>query len=200
MSIALCVAQKAETILDEAAKAYEKSNGISAQFVASIRSEKQNSSESFEGTIQMKGDKFVLITPDMHIWYDGKTQWTYLDYTDEVNLSTPSGDELQFLNPMMLLRSYQTGFNLSYIGESTTDSGRPAYDVQLTSKSSRDIEKVELQIEKATSLPVRMTVYMKPDIRSLIRINKMQTGVNQPDSLFIFNPKDYPDAVEIDLR
>lgn len=32
------------------------------------------------------------------------------------------------------------------------------------------------------------------------RISKMKTGVNQPDSYFVFNEKDYPDAEIIDLR
>ena len=194
------MAQKPETVLEDAAKAYEKSNGISAQFAANIHSEKQGVSESFEGTIQMKGDKFVLITPDMRIWYDGTTQWTYLVHADEVSLVTPSGDDLQFMNPMMLLRAYKTGYTILYIGESTADSGKPAHDIRLTAKSGNDVEKIEMQIEKTTSLPARMTVFMKNGMRSLIRISKMQTGVNQPDSFFVFNPADYPDVFEVDLR
>ena len=193
-------AQTAETIFEEAAKTYEKSNGISAQFAANMQSEKLGVSESFEGTIQMKGDKFVLITPGMRTWYDGKTQWTYIVSTDEVNLTTPTGDDLQFVNPMILLRSYKKDFNLKYIGESTADTGRMAHDLQLTAKRNSDIEKIDVQIEKTTSLPVRMTVYMKNGLRSLIRISKMLTGINQPDSFFTFNPADYPDAFIVDLR
>jgi outer membrane lipoprotein-sorting protein len=200
VSIGTITAQKAETVLEEAAAAYVKSNGIVAQFTASIQSERQGVSESYEGTIQMKGDKFVLITPDMRSWYDGSTLWTYVIPTDEVNLTTPTGDDLQFVNPMTLLRSYKTGFNPVYIGESTADSGKAAHDIQLVSKGNSDVEKIDLHIEKATSLPVRMTVSMKNGVRSLIRIRNMQTGVNQPDSLFTFNPADYPNVVEIDLR
>jgi outer membrane lipoprotein-sorting protein len=194
-------AQKAETILDKAATAYEKSNGLSAAFTANIRAEKQSVSESFEGTIQMKGDKFVLITPDTRTWYDGATQWTYVARTEEVNLSNPSGEELQFTNPMTLLRTYKKGFRLSYTGESTADNGKMADDVQLTSsKISSDIEKIELQIDRTTSLPARITVTMKNGLRSFIRISKMQTGVNQPDDVFVFHPADYPGVEEVDLR
>ena len=191
-------AQNAETILDNAANVYEKSNGISVQFIIQIQAEKQGFSESFEGTIQMRGDKFALVTPDMRYWYDGTTMWTLI--IDEVNIETPSGDDIQTINPMYLFRTYKRGFNYSLTGESTTDNGRTAYDVQLTSKGRSDIEKVEVQIEKNSSLPARMTVYMKNGIRSLIRISKIQTGVNQPDSIFVFIPKDYPNVMEIDLR
>ena len=200
VAVGFCTAQNAERIFEEAAKAYEQSNGIAVSFTMNIQSERQGISESFEGTIQMKGDKFVLITPDTRTWYDGKTQWTYVIPTNEVNLTTPTGDDLQFVNPMLLLRTYKTGFNLVYIGESTAETGRMAYDVQLTAKGNSDIEKMDVQIEKTTSLPVRMTVFMKNGMRNFIRISKMQTGVNQPDSFFTFNPADYPDVVEIDLR
>lgn len=194
------VAQNAEKILEKAASVYESSNGITVTFAANIRYEKQGVSESFEGTIQMKGDKFVLITPDMRTWYDGKTQWSYMVRSEEVNISNPSGDELQFLNPMILLRTYKKGFDLTYVGESTADNGKMAEDVLLISKSKDDIEKIEVQIEKATSFPVRITVIMKNDLRSVIRISKIQTGMNHSDQLFIFNPKDYPNALEVDLR
>jgi outer membrane lipoprotein-sorting protein len=195
------MAQNAETVLNEASGAYEKSNGISAQFTINIQSDKQGLSESFEGTIQMKGNKFVLITPDTRTWYNGTTQWTYMLSTDEVYVTEPSDDELQLINPIMLLRTYNNDFNLSYINENTSDNGKPAHNVLLASKASQsDIEKIEIQIEKATSLPVKMNVYMKNNIRNLIRIGKMQIGINQADSFFMFNPKDYPGAIEIDLR
>lgn len=54
-------AQNANDILGKAAAAYENSNGISASFTMFTRSAGQNAGESFEGTIQMKGDKFTLV-------------------------------------------------------------------------------------------------------------------------------------------
>jgi outer membrane lipoprotein-sorting protein len=199
-AMACATAQQAEAVLEKASAAYEKSNGLSAAFAANIRGESEGFSESFEGTIQMKGDKFVLVTPDTRTWYDGKTQWTYVVRTKEVNLTTPSGEELQFTNPMTLLRTYKKGFKASYIGESTGANGKMADDLLLVSKSNHEVESVELQIERSTSLPVKMTVTMKNNFRSVIRINRMQTGLNQPDAFFVFHPEDYPDATEIDLR
>jgi outer membrane lipoprotein-sorting protein len=196
----VATAQKAEALLEKAAAAYEKSNGIAAGFAVNIRGESQGVAESFEGTIQMKGDKFVMITPDMRTWYDGSTQWTYVVRTGEVNLTRPSGEELQFTNPLLLLRSYKKGFKLSYIGESTGGNGKMADDVRLVSKGNQEIETIDLQIERATSLPLKMDVTMKHNFRSVIQISKLQTGMNQPDELFVFNPADYPDVEEIDLR
>ena len=193
-------AQNAVSILDKAADAYENSNGISASFTLNTRSDVQKVSESFEGTIHMKGDKFTLVTPDMTTWFDGTTQWSYVERNEEVNVSTPTGEELQFTNPALLLRMYKKGFTPKYIGESTASSGKSAYDIELTPKKKGDILKVELQIEKSSNFPTKIKVEAKNGISSTIHISNLKTGVNQPDDFFVFKESDYPDAEVIDLR
>lgn len=193
-------AQNPVSILDKAAEAYEKANGIKATFTMHTQSEAQQMNESFEGTIQMKGDKFVWQTPDMTTWFDGTTQWTYVPRNEEVNVTTPTGDELQFTNPALLLRSYKKGFTATYKGESTAPNGKAAYEIELTPKKKGDILKAILQIEKFTSFPAAITVESRNGMRSTIRIGKLETGVNQPDSFFVFKEADFPDAEIIDLR
>ena len=53
------LAQNATSILDKAASAYEDSNGLTAYFTMQTRSDVQKVSESFDGTVDIKGDKFV---------------------------------------------------------------------------------------------------------------------------------------------
>lgn len=193
-------AQDAVSILDKAASVYEESGGLTASFTMQARSEVQKVSESFEGTVDIKGDKFVLKTPDMITWFDGKTQWSYVERNDEVNVSIPSGEELQATNPALLLRSYKKGFTARYKSESTAPNGKAAYDIELTPKKKSDILRVELQIEKYSGLPASITVFAKNGVSHTIRIGQIKTGVNQPDSFFVFNEQEYPDAEVVDLR
>ena len=193
-------AQSVASILDKAASMYEKSNGLSAGFTMQANSDMDNVSESFDGTIDIKGDKFVLKTPDMVTWFDGTTQWTYLEQTEEVNVSTPTGEELQITNPTLLLRSYKEGFNAKYMGSSTAFNGKTAHDIELTPKQKGTIVKIDLQVDKFSNLPVSISITAKNGISNTIRIGKMKTGVNQPDSFFVFNEKEYPHAEVIDLR
>lgn len=193
-------AQNAASILDKAASAYENSNGMSASFTLNTRSDVQKVSESFEGTIHMKGDKFTLVTPDIITWFDGTTQWAYVERNEEVNVSTPTGDELQFTNPALLLRMYKKGFTPKYLGESTASNGKAAYDIELTPKKKGDITRVELQIEKFSGFPVSIKVEAKNGVSNTIYISNLKTGVNQPDGFFVFKESDYPDAEVIDLR
>jgi outer membrane lipoprotein-sorting protein len=193
------LAQNASELLSKAAQVYEQSNGISATFTFHTRMDGMGA-ESFEGLIEMKGDRFVLKTPDMEIWYDGSTQWVYVERNDEVNITNPTGEELESTNPMILLRTYNKEYNAKLKGESTAASGKMAYDIELTPKRKKDIERIELQLEKNSQLPFRIAVYAKNGMYTMIQIVKMETGKNQPDSYFVFNEKAYPDVEVIDLR
>lgn len=193
-------AQSATAILDQAAAAYASANGIQVSFNMLTKTPTHPAGEAFEGSIQMKGEKFLLVTPGIRTWFDGTTQWSYVERNEEVNVTTPSGDELRFTNPMVLLGSYQKGFQATYQGESTAASGKTVYDIVLTPKKKSDITKVELAIEKFSSLPASISVSSKNGVSTTIQISKIQKGVNQADGIFVFNEADYPDAEVIDLR
>ena len=192
-------AKNADEIIEKTSQLYKEWGGMEVKFSANVRSEKNNISESFEGTIVMKNNKFVLKTPDMATWFDGKTQWSYMPRSKEVNISAPSGSELRILNPMFFLQDYKKDYNVSYIGESTSANAKIAYDIALVPKKKDDIEKIEVQIEKNTSLPVKLVVLMRNDIRSTVSIKEIKS-ITPPDNMFSFNEADYPGVEIIDLR
>ena len=192
-------AQNAASILEKAAAAYEQSGGMQADFTLNSRSNGQGS-EAFEGSIDMRGDKFVWRSPDMITWFDGQTQWSYLLRNEEVNVTTPTGEELQMTNPALLLRQYKKGFNTSYRGESTAPSGKAAYDIELTPKKRGEVTRVSIQIEKLSYLPASITIVTQNGVTTTIRITRLRTGVQQPDALFVFPADQYPEAEVIDLR
>ncbi len=197
---AVLSAQNAASILDKAAEAYKTAKGVNAAFTMRIHSEKQPINESSEGEIQIKGNKFTLKTPDMRIWFDGQTQWTYMLRTEEVNVTNPQGEDLMLMNPALLLQDYKKGFKAEYVGESTSTSGKSAYDVALSPRKKGDIERIDLQVEKQSGLPASIRLTTKDGMTTTIRIQNMQTGLNLPDNLFVFNTSDFPDVEVIDLR
>lgn len=189
----------ARKILDETASLFTSKGGVKATFKADNFTE-GNLQGSATGTMCIQGNKFQMTTPDMITWYNGETQWVYLMRNEEVNVSTPSGDELQLTNPAVLLRQYKKGFAVQYKGTSTTRQAKSAYDITLTPKKKSDIQQVELQIEKVSHIPAAITITDKNGATVSIHISKWETGKNQADSFFSFNESDYPDAEVIDLR
>ena len=191
-------AQNAATLLDKAATQYTQSNGIKAIFT--LQTSGAGGSDRMEGTIQMRGDKFRLELPGTITWFDGQTQWSYVEHNEEVNVTTPTAEELPFTNPALLLRTYKKGFTAVYKGESTAANGKMAHDIELTPQKKSDLTKVVLQLEKNSGLPIRMVVSAKNGTNSIVQISQLQTNQNQSDRFFVFNETDYPDAEVIDLR
>ena len=101
---------QAKAVLDKTAEAFRKAGGVKADFIIkSVTNGLVEGSES--GTIQLKGEKFVLKASEVITWFDGKTQWSYVVRNDEVNVSNPTQEELQQINPYTFLYMYQKGFS-----------------------------------------------------------------------------------------
>ena len=195
----LCQSTSPDAIIEKTSRIYTEWEGMDVKFTLHIYSEKNTLSESFEGAIRMKKNKFVLTTPDIKVWFDGTTQWAYNQRNEEVNINTPSGQDLRLTNPMLLLQDYKKDFNATYTGESTSANAKAAYDIALIPKKKDNIEKIDIQIEKNTSLPVKLVITMRNQLRNTIMISELKAG-NPDDAIFSFPKTSYPDAEVIDLR
>ena len=99
--VALCMGQaaaaqennEARQLLDRVADTFRQAEGV--EIVFEVRAPEGTS----EGRIRLKGEKFRLDTEGITTWFDGRTQWTYLENSDEVNVSEPTAEELQSINP-----------------------------------------------------------------------------------------------------
>jgi len=189
----------ASAVIEKTSQIYAAWGGMDVQFTTRISNEKNGSSESFEGVIRMKNNKFVLTTPEMTIWFDGTTQWTYMPYNEEVSINTPAGDDLRLLNPMLFLQDYKKDYSVTAIGESTSVNAKAAYDIQFTPKKKDNIENIVIQIEKNTSLPVKIVISIRNCSRITLNINELKSG-NPADEIFSFPRVSYPNVAIIDLR
>ena len=136
----------------------------------------------------------------MKTWFDGRTQWSYLAGSDEVNVSEPTPEELQSINPYALLSIYKQGYHMK-LGKTSTYSGKPAYEVVLTASSKKqDLQCVILYVSKDSFQPLCISMSQKGGGSVAIRITSYKTGQSYNDSFFTFDKKAYPTAEVIDLR
>lgn len=191
---------KAKEILDKSSATFNQAGGMSADFTLNIKDLKRKVTESFDGAIHMKGDKFFLTVPEYELWFDGKTQWVYLKGVEEVNVSEPSKEELQMMSPSVLFNLYKNGFRYKYIGEKPDIKGKQVYEIELTPPKKSDIVKMTVQIGKVSNLPHTIVIDYKNNISNIIYINRYETGKTFADSYFSFDKKKYPEVDVIDLR
>ncbi|WP_294543362.1 LolA-like putative outer membrane lipoprotein chaperone [uncultured Bacteroides sp.] len=191
---------QAKVVLDRTADAFRKAGGVKADFI--VKAVTNGLAEGTEnGTIRLKGEKFVLKTSDVVTWFDGKTQWSYVAKNDEVNVSSPTQEELQQINPYTFLYMYQKGFSYK-LGTTKTFRGKAVWEVILTAKDKKqELERITLFVTKDTYEPLYILLQQRgQQTRNEITVTSYQTRQNYADSVFAFDRKQYPGAEIIDLR
>lgn len=180
-------AQSAKSVLDKAAASVTVASGVKANFRMTT------TTGNTSGTIAIKGKKFYATTPQAKIWFDGKTQWTYLKNNDEVNVSNPTEAQLQAINPYNFINLYKNGYTY------TMNTAGTNYVIHLTSNSAdRKIKELFITVNKKSYEPmqVKMLQGKKWTTFDITSIKKEKIS----DSQFRFNSKDFPKAEIIDLR
>ena len=183
---------EANVLLDRMAEKFHRSKGVWIQY--SVRSDEGSS----EGVIQVKGEKFLLKSPGVTTWFDGHTQWTYLEVNDEVNISEPTSEELQTLSPFAWIGLYKQG----YTSQIESSGGRASIIVMEAIEPNADLQRVQLYVEHVELRPMEIRMRRKDRAEDIvIKITSYDAeGENYPDAMFTFNKKDYPTAEVIDLR
>ena len=178
-------AQTAKQVLDKTAAVVSNKSGAQASFT--IKGNNINTS----GTIAIKGKKFHATTPQATIWFNGKTQWTYMKKNDEVNVSNPTEAELAAINPYNFIYMYKNGYT------STMTKKGSNYEVHLTA-SKKSISELYIVVDQKTYVPSQIRLKQQKGWTT-IDIKNFKKA-NLADGAFRFNSKDFPTAEVIDLR
>lgn len=186
-------------ILDRTSDAFRKVGGVQVGFTVQTYM-KGTLQDTSAGSIRLKGEKFVLDAEGVKTWFDGRTQWSYLVNSDEVNVSEPTYEELQSINPYALLSVYKHGYQVKF-GKSNTYNGKPAYEVILTATDKRkELQSGILFIAKDNLQPLSISMTDRGGSRVTVSVTSYKTGQPYADTLFTFDKKAYPTAEVIDLR
>ena len=179
--------KQAREILDKTANALQQAGGIRATFRG-----------TGNGTLLLKGNRFYLNSGGIQSWFDGKTQWSYLESSEEVNVSNPTPEELQTINPYALLSIYKNGYNYKYAGTKSRN-GKQGFEVILTPENKQDITSITLFVSQ-TYQPLYIKVEQSNKSANEIIVTSYQTNQPLDNATFKFDKKKFPNAEVIDLR
>jgi outer membrane lipoprotein-sorting protein len=190
-------AQNATEVLNKTAQKLSSCGGIDASFEATTY-KGSSVAGSATGKILIKGNKFKMASPQMTVWFDGKNQWTLLAGGSEVNLTEPTNEELQTINPYTFINLYKNGYTSTL--RSTNYQGKKCHEILLRSqKKNNSIQEMRVVVDVSSYLPYSIRLKQNGNwIR--IRVNKIQVGKKCNDSQFKFNKSSFPNVELIDLR
>ena len=178
------MAQSAMQIMDKTAAKLKSSGGIQASFTAT-QFKKTTEGQSVNGKIDISGKC--------------KTQWTMIAGSGEVNVSTPTAQELQQMNPYQFVDLYKSGYSASVTNYQY--EGKSCHNVRLVAKKKgKEIQEMRIVIDKNTYLPYSIRILQKNGDWFRLRVTGIKTGQKWNQSHFQFSPKDNPNIEVIDLR
>lgn len=181
-------AQTAKSVLDKTAALCSK-GAVQASFTAKAP---QGSSS---GKLVAQGNKFTLQSNQASIWFDGKTEWSLMKGSNEVNVMEPTAKEIASMNPMNFVRLYKSG----YKQEMKTVGGN--YEVHLTATSkAKAIKEMYITVDKGSYQPKVIKLRTGAKDWTTITVNSLSQLGKKADSFFRFNAKDHPKTRVVDLR
>ena len=166
MTMGTALAQTAQQVLDKCAALVSAPEGASANFT--MTSAQYGNAT---GTISIKGQKFYMHS----------------------NVSTPTAQQLQTLNPYHFITLYQQGYTYTMTTSAT------AFTVHLTATDTqKKISEGFVTVDKTTYAPKEIKL-LQGTKWTTFTVSGLKAE-RQDDAKFRFKSSDYPDAELIDLR
>lgn len=184
-------------ILDKAADKIATYGDVCVQFRAtSFNGTKEQG--RMEGKMLLQGMKYQLDTPEMMTWYNGLTQWTLIPENKEVNITTPTAEEIQAIHPYSFLSLYRNGYDMEV--KDSKLRGQDVYEVHLTArKKEMPLKELYVDVRKSDYALFCIRVRQGKDWNR-ISLETIQGGLKYSDADFTFPKEKYPDYEIIDLR
>jgi outer membrane lipoprotein-sorting protein len=103
-------------ILDSFSSKASKAPSISMVFRMITTDLTENSSDTLDGSIILSRDKYKLILGENTVWYNGETNWNYLNAENEVTITRPDKKDHSFQNhPSEIFSMYKSGYKSKLI-------------------------------------------------------------------------------------
>lgn len=201
----LSVAQndnKARQILNEVSEKSRSHNTISAEFIFTMENQEMDIDEKNEGSIKLKGQKYVVELPDIgvQVFSDGKTIWNYMADGNQVTISNMEDENSELMDPSSIFTIYEKGFRSEFIGEKNKNN-KTVYEIELFPDADEyEVTKISLLIDKNQMMISSATLHGNDGNLYGIEVVRMETDDDVSDSYFVFNPDQFNDIEIIDFR
>ncbi len=186
---ALAATPTASTQLERCAEAIRKAPSLKVDFLLG----------SGEQQIKMKmiiaGNKFTLDGAGMMLWYDGKTQWTYLTEYKELNINEPTREELLEINPFSIVNNWKEHYTARRLEDKS-----PVIELVPRKGIASNIRKAVVTFDGKTNLPVKLIITLADGRTLMATVTSAVNGQSMKASDFVYDKSKYPAKEIIDLR
>jgi len=154
--------------------------------------------ESQNGTMKLYGNKFYLKTDEFENFFDGKTQWVYVQSDNEVTISEPTKEELQTISPLFIIKNFDKTHRVDFELNAPKDN---FWHINLfpVDKKSGDYFKIILTINQTNNEVKKIEIMQKNGEKFAVNFGNY-TSIKPDNQTFTFVQKNYPKVVVNDMR
>ncbi|MBL7924790.1 MAG: outer membrane lipoprotein carrier protein LolA [Bacteroidia bacterium] len=190
---------RAQEVLKAVSAKYKSYKSLEAAFKLSRLDQKTKSTENFNGKIIISGSRFNFVLNDQTVMSDGKTTWTYLKESNEVQISETKTSE-GAITPTNIFTMYEKGFKSKFMGEKTI-AGKAVQQIELTPDDpKKNYFKIMLNIDKTGKFVSEAKIFEKNGGILTYSIVKFTPNIPVSDDSFVFNKLKFPGVDVVDLR
>ena len=191
---------EAKKLLDAVSSKFRSYKTASANFSLKIENTEGKLLGNETGVVQMKGDKYRILTADRQIFSDGKTIWAYEIADREVQVTTydPTSD---VMTPQRMFTNYYDDNFLYKLNDDHKVGTKYYTQIELTPLDKTNLFfKLLVDVDKATNNIASLKVFEKNGNRYTYVVTSFKANVPLADGLFIFDKKSNPNVEIVDLR
>lgn len=186
---------KASAIIDAMQSKYKSMKTFAATFTYGT----DGTTQTTQGNITVKGQKYRLKTSGQEIYNNGKEVSTYIKETNEVNISDYEPSESD-LNPAKVYTFDKKGFRYVFVQE-VSEGGQTYEVIELSpEKKGTQVAKVKIKLNKKDKSVKSWVITDKNGKRQTFKVNKFTPNVAVDDKFFVFDQSKYPGVEVNDLR
>ena len=187
-------------LLDEVAEKMINTEAWEIKFKYTLTNQKDNSSHEQEGSIKLKGNKYILDMLGNTIYFDGEKNYNYIKEANEVMIMFPEEgtEELFFTKPSKLFTFHKEGYK-SRLNDDIVMNKKKLHSVDLFPMDlEQSFFKINILIKPEEKMVHSFKVFNKDGIQYEIILNSIE-AIEIPDVDFTFDPKKHPKVEIVDL-
>ncbi len=189
---------KASELLDQVSAKTKSYKSIKADFSYTMENKQAKINEVKTGTLMLSGNKYKLVAGGQTVISDGKTIWTYIKESNEVQVNDLDAKD-ESMTPSKLLTSYNSNYKSKIIKDKAqTDPN--AETVELIPNNTKNFIKAKLVVDKTKKQVKSFTLFDKNGNNFTYKITRYQTDLTVSPSDFTFDAKKFPGVEVIDMR
>ena len=189
---------KAIALLDEVSAQTKACKSIKADFTYTMENKQSKVNESKSGTLLLSGYKYRLKAAGQEVICDGKTIWTFLKESNEVQINDLDNKD-ESLTPSKLLSNYNTNYKSKLLKDRASDDPLDQ-SIELIPNIIKNFTKAILVVDKVKKQVKSFILYDKSGNTFTYKITKYQTDLPVTPADFTFDKTKFPGVEINDMR